>query len=507
MKMYRQFLRNLLWNYTIGSLLAVFGVGGTFIFSFSTLEVIPEEKSLLFFIMLGSVLCMFMFEGLYFYKHLKPIRELLLHTNPNHEVIERGLKELYRFPVNSVKRIMLPHFLGLSIPAAITTIVLIQANKLHIPNLYVVYALIAAFSVAVLHALIEYYLTVQAIQPVSLYIKSNLQSQDEFLFLENELLIPISRKFKVTVILIGILPIFLFLLAAQVKLSDLTGMEMTIYWQWAGVILLFTIIYAFLTAKYLSKDIEKPIRQLQEAMSNVQNQNYEYVRVNVYSDEFSQVFSGFNHMIQAIKTREETNKQLLESFMAALSITLDARDPYTSGHSMRVASFSYELGRNLGMSKEELEQLYQTALLHDIGKVGVPDHVLLKDGKLTEEEFQYIKAHPVIGENILKQVQPANQVIGLLPGIRTHHERMDGKGYPDGLMGEEIPLVGRIIAVADGFDAMTSDRPYRKGMSVEKALEILTEGRGTQWDSKIVNEFVKIIMAKRELLDIKQNAG
>jgi HD-GYP domain-containing protein (c-di-GMP phosphodiesterase class II) len=233
-------------------------------------------------------------------------------------------------------------------------------------------------------------------------------------------------------------------------------------------------------------------------MENVKNENYNYIKSNVYTDEFSKVFIGFNHMVNAINERESTNKQLLESFMISLSATLDARDPYTSGHSSRVAKFSLEIGHGLGLDKDDLELLYQTALLHDIGKIGVPDHVLLKEGKLTEEEFAHIKAHPVIGEHILKQVQPASKVARMLPGIRHHHERMDGKGYPDGLKDQQIPLYGRIIAVADSFDAMTSDRPYRKGMVEEKALNILLAGKDTQWDSAIVDLFISIRKSKQD---------
>ncbi|MCL6585462.1 MAG: HD-GYP domain-containing protein, partial [Anoxybacillus sp.] len=147
-------------------------------------------------------------------------------------------------------------------------------------------------------------------------------------------------------------------------------------------------------------------------------------------------------------------------------------------------------GKRLRLPEEQLQKLYKSAILHDIGKIGIPDAVLLKDGRLTDEEFAWIKKHPVLGENILRQVQPIEEVKDLLPGIRSHHERIDGKGYPDGLKGEQIPLFGRIIAVADAFDAMTSDRPYRKGMSVETAVSILLSGKGTQWDAEMVDHFV-----------------
>ncbi|MDZ5473829.1 HD domain-containing protein [Bacillus sp. 31A1R] len=495
MKIYQQFIRRLVINYLFGSLLAVFGIGGTLIFV--TIDLIHNEQNIVLLLMFSSVLCMFFCEGLIFLKHLKPIKAVFKVETPSRIVVEQSIQALLKFPLSTVKRIMIPHYLGLTVPASIGAYVLVHFELLHLPKMYIVYAIVAAFFIAVLHALIEFYLTLQAIKPLLIHIKSSYLQKNEAIFNENELILPINRKFQVTVLLMGILPILVFLLAAQIKLSDLTGMDMNLYWNWAGSILIFTVVYAFLVSKFLTRDIEQPIRELQHFMNNVYNENYDFVKVNVYTDEFSQVFTGFNHMTKTIHSREETNKQLLESFMATLSITLDARDPYTSGHSMRVASYSYEIGRELNLSKEDLELLYQTALLHDIGKIGVPDSVLLKDGKLTDDEFSYIKAHPVIGENILKQVQPASKIAGLLPGVRHHHERIDGRGYPDGLTGTDIPYFGRIIAVADGFDAMTSDRPYRKGMSIEKAIEILKSGKGTQWDETIVDVFITIINSKQ----------
>jgi HD-GYP domain-containing protein (c-di-GMP phosphodiesterase class II) len=136
--------------------------------------------------------------------------------------------------------------------------------------------------------------------------------------------------------------------------------------------------------------------------------------------------------------------------------------------------------------------LKKSALLHDIGKIGVPDNVLLKDGRLTDEEYNLIKKHPEIGANIIKQVQGFSELPPLIEGILYHHERYDGKGYPEGLSGENIPLFGRIIAVADAYDAMTSNRPYRNGMLPEKALSIINEGKGTQWDPTFAEIFVNL---------------
>lgn len=493
---YKQFIKQLITNYIIGSLLAVFGVGGTLMFS--TIDITANDQFYLLVIMILSVICMFTCEAITFYYHIKPIKDVFTSTDVKDEEVRKGLRKLYQFPILTVKRIMLPHFLGLSIPATSLATILISIGKLHLPMIYILYSTIAAIFVAILHALTEFYLTLRAIQPVSIAMKDMLQLGENSLFFENDIVVAIQKKFQYTVLIIGVLPVLLFLLAAQIKLSQLTGMEMQVYWQWAGLIIVFTVIYSVLVSRFMTRDIESPLRQLKELMENVKNENYNFIKTNVYTDEFSKVFIGFNHMVNAINERETTNKQLLESFMTSLSTTLDARDPYTSGHSSRVAKFSLEIGQALGLDKDHLDLLYQTALLHDIGKIGVPDHVLLKEGKLTEEEFAHIKAHPVIGEHILKQVQPASKVAGMLPGIRHHHERMDGKGYPDGLKGQQIPLYGRIIAVADSFDAMTSDRPYRKGMKEEIALNILLSGKDTQWDSEMVDLFISNMNSMKE---------
>lgn len=188
---------------------------------------------------------------------------------------------------------------------------------------------------------------------------------------------------------------------------------------------------------------------------------------------------------------------MLDSLFTLFAATLDARDPYTAGHSLRVAAYSVEIATAANLPHEQIELLRKSALLHDIGKIGIRDDVLLKEGRLTDEEFQIIQQHPVIGVHILSQVQLPKTLQPILPGVKYHHERYDGKGYPEGLVGEDIPLFGRIMAIADAYDAMTSDRPYRKGMPVEKALSILEEGMGTQWDATFTRLFLDL---KRSLI-------
>jgi len=185
----------------------------------------------------------------------------------------------------------------------------------------------------------------------------------------------------------------------------------------------------------------------------------------------------------ALQQRED----LIFRLMRTMSSAIDARDTYTRGHSQRVGRYAMEIGRQLGLDQHECQQLFLTGLLHDLGKIGVPDHVLLKAGRLSPEEFDLIKMHPEIGHRIL---QPIPELSFSLPGVLHHHERMDGRGYPHGLSGEEIPMMARILAAADAFDAMTSNRTYRAAMSEERAREILNEGAGTQWDTDVISAFL-----------------
>ncbi len=180
-----------------------------------------------------------------------------------------------------------------------------------------------------------------------------------------------------------------------------------------------------------------------------------------------------------------------ESILISLAEALEAKDFYTRGHSERVAEIVVLLGRQMGISEHDLDYVRKGSLLHDIGKIGIKESILLKPGKLTEEEMAHIRSHPARGYDIcapLKSLEPCLAI------IRSHHERMDGEGYPDGLKADEIPLPAKITAVADAFDAMTTDRPYRKGMSKETALKIFeNEMESGQWDPAVVKSLLEIM--------------
>lgn len=201
------------------------------------------------------------------------------------------------------------------------------------------------------------------------------------------------------------------------------------------------------------------------------------------------------HMLLHINNRKLslTYDRLKESYMQtveALRLLVDAKDDYTRGHSDRVSMYAEKIAERTGMEESQKECVRCAGLLHDIGKVGVSDAILCKDDKLTEEEFAVIRRHPEIGEKILSCIDMFHNLGGI---VRAHHERVDGGGYPDGLLGEQIPLEARMISIADAFDAMMSDRHYRKRLSLSKAMEELAAGRGTQFDERLVDVFLGLI--------------
>ena len=185
-------------------------------------------------------------------------------------------------------------------------------------------------------------------------------------------------------------------------------------------------------------------------------------------------------------------KELFVGSLQALTNSIDAKDQYTRGHSERVALISRWLAErvaeNMPLEEEQIHKIYLAGLLHDIGKIGIDEIVLRKNGKLTPEERACICRHPSIGASILRGIK---QMRDIVPGVLCHHERVDGRGYPEGLKGDEIPLTGKIVGLADSFDAMTSKRTYRDAMSVEHALEEIRRGLGTQFDETIGRLFVE----------------
>ncbi len=201
----------------------------------------------------------------------------------------------------------------------------------------------------------------------------------------------------------------------------------------------------------------------------------------------------FGIVFGASRRIDRQNKELEEMFLQAtiaMGNALDAKSPWTKGHSERTVHYAEKIARKMGLSSEELHNLTIGGLLHDIGKIGTYDDLLHKTEKLTEEEFNIIKKHPEEGEKILKSIKQLEKII---PVVKYHHERYDGKGYPEGLAGEDIPLLARIVHVADAYDAMSADRPYRTALSQEQVIEELRRNAGTQFDPQVVAVFLAIL--------------
>jgi putative two-component system response regulator len=213
------------------------------------------------------------------------------------------------------------------------------------------------------------------------------------------------------------------------------------------------------------------------------------------ADEFLTKPCNRTELLTRIRTLtrvKRLNDQLesAENVLLALARVIEAKDPYTEGHVERVSRSARALGERLGLPRREVEMLAKAGFLHDIGKVGVRESVLLKPGLLTLEERKEIERHSVLGEEICR---PLRSAANLLAAIRHHHERIDGLGYPDGLAGNAIPVAARVLAIVDAFDAMTSDRPYRPGMGADEALAVLRRYAGKQWNAAMVEVFADLI--------------
>jgi len=199
------------------------------------------------------------------------------------------------------------------------------------------------------------------------------------------------------------------------------------------------------------------------------------------------------HLITNLERQLKREKELFNKVLKSLVRGIELRDSYTRGHSERVAYYSKRIAQEMGLPKEEVERIYTAALLHDIGKIGIPDSILLKPSKLTEREYEIIKLHPILSYEILRHL---DFLEGAIDGIKYHHERWDGTGYPEGLKGKNIPLSARIIAVADSFDAMTSDRIYRRGMSREEAVRELRRLSGEKYDPEVVESSLHVLLVE-----------
>jgi putative nucleotidyltransferase with HDIG domain len=262
---------------------------------------------------------------------------------------------------------------------------------------------------------------------------------------------------------------------------------------WGVLLLLFAILVGTLSARFLVS----PLQQLTEWTRAIANGDFSQRITIRNSTEIGELADTFNKMTESLQLYVEQlrwaarkNRDLFIGTIRAMAAAIDEKDPYTRGHSERVTEFSTVLGRKLGLTENQVETLRIAALLHDIGKIGIDDVVLKKPGALDDAEYEAMKQHPVKGANIMKCIEELREMI---PGMKHHHERWDGKGYPDHLKGEEIPRIARIISVADTLDAMTTERLYQKAFSVNQALEIIQAGSGVKYDPEVAIAFAKAL--------------
>jgi HD-GYP domain-containing protein (c-di-GMP phosphodiesterase class II) len=251
---------------------------------------------------------------------------------------------------------------------------------------------------------------------------------------------------------------------------------------------------AILAAVVFAGKLSKPINRLAAASRAFAGGRYA-TRVEIRSrNEIGELAYTFNTMaseiqdhIQSLKKAADENRELFLGTIRTLAETIDAKDPYTRGHAVRVNRYAVIIARELGLSEEEIADIHIASLMHDLGKIGINDDILKKPGKLTPEEYEVMKTHAARGAQIML---PIRQMKSILAGLRSHHEKWNGSGYPDGLVGEDIPLMARIIAVADTFDAVTTHRPYQGAKTFEEALDILNSSlKGKALDEKVVEAF------------------
>ncbi len=261
-------------------------------------------------------------------------------------------------------------------------------------------------------------------------------------------------------------------------------------WVMAMIVFGAGILMAIIIGALISNRVVGPVNDLIAGTRYIAEGHLHYQTAVRGHDEISELAASFNNMAQSL---EDSRRQLVNYFydtVKSLVLILEIRDHYTLGHSESVANYSEKIAKRMGINGKTLDLFKRVVLLHDIGKIGVRDSVLLKPDRLDEQEWEVIKLHPVMGEQILKPI--LNDPV-MLAIIRNHHERQDGKGYPDGLTKDQIPLLVAIVTVADSYDAMTSTRAYRRAMSKEQAIEQLKQHSGTQFHPDVVDAFLQVL--------------
>jgi HD-GYP domain-containing protein (c-di-GMP phosphodiesterase class II) len=272
-------------------------------------------------------------------------------------------------------------------------------------------------------------------------------------------------------------------------LASVGDMRRQTFW-----ISLVAAILTILVGVFFARKLTQPVQQLAAAAHRIASGDFSQ-RIEVRSrTELGNLGQSFNQMtdqveryINDLQASAEANRQLFLGTVKSLAAAIDGKDPYTRGHSERVSRFSIAIAQRLGLPDDEIEKIRISAVLHDVGKIGIDDVILKKPAALTDAEFEIMKQHPQKGYKIMSQIPAMKE---FLPGMYMHHEMINGKGYPQGLKGDEIPLMARIVSVADTFDAMTTDRPYQQALKFEDAVERIKSFVGTRYDERVVAAFV-----------------
>lgn len=271
----------------------------------------------------------------------------------------------------------------------------------------------------------------------------------------------------------------------QLALAPLAEFRVTFF----KVIVLTLLFVLLLAAVQVSRSLE-PLAELKKGTMSIAAKDFT-ARVRIRSgDEFEDLANSFNEMAERVGGLVDELETLSWSTITTLARTIDAKSPWTAGHSERVARMSLSIAQILGLDQEDLDTIHRGGLLHDIGKIGVPVHILDKPGKLDDDEAKIMQDHVIVGARIL---EPLTALSAVMPIVLQHHERVDGSGYPKGLTGEQMHPLARIVAVADAFDAIQSDRPYRSGRSSDQTVQIIVQDSGTDFDPEIVDAFLEVI--------------
>jgi putative nucleotidyltransferase with HDIG domain len=265
----------------------------------------------------------------------------------------------------------------------------------------------------------------------------------------------------------------------------------------AVTVLAASIVATVLLAALVARSVVRPLQACVRGALEIARGRFGHQVAVTGRNEIADLAYTFNHMSRELATYDAENRRLIaaleQGYLATIRSlvgAIDAKDPYTHGHAQRVADLAVEIGRELALPERDLRALSYGAILHDIGKIGVPDPLLGKPTPLSAEEIEIVRSHPFIGAEIVKGVEFLRDAV---PAIRGHHERWDGGGYPDGLAGEAIPLTARIVNAADTWDACTSERPYQPAMPPRDVLEIVARLKGTQIDPAVHDALVRVL--------------